>query len=80
MEFNFKELIDDLKNDIFQKFDKIDQKIDKNILDIKNYIKNSADFDFKLLDYTVDRYIIDSVTGEYTDKYLVFRNDRTTIT
>ena len=50
------------------------------ILNIKNYIKNSADFDFKLLDYTVDRYIIDSVTGEYTDEYLVFRNDRTTIT
>ena len=39
MEFNFKELIDDLKNDIFHKFNKIDQKIDKNILDIKNYIK-----------------------------------------
>jgi hypothetical protein len=42
-------------------------------------IKNSG-FDFKQLDYTIDRYIIDSVTGEYTDKYLVFRNDRTTIT
>jgi hypothetical protein len=41
-------------------------------------IKNSG-FDFKKLDYTIDRYIIDSVTGEYTDKYLVFRNDRTTI-
>lgn len=41
-------------------------------------IKNS-NFDFKLLDYTIDRYIIDSVSGEYTDKYLVFRNDRTTI-
>lgn len=41
-------------------------------------IKNSG-FDFKLLDYTIDRYIIDSVEGEYTDKYLVFRNDRTTI-
>jgi hypothetical protein len=48
---------------------------DSIILNIKN-----SDFDFKLLDYTVDRYIIDSVTGEYTDKYLVFRNDRTTIT
>jgi hypothetical protein len=47
--------------------------------DIILNIKNSG-FDFKLLDYTVDRYIIDSVTGEYTDKYLVFRNDRTTIT
>ena len=42
-------------------------------------IKNSQ-FDFKLLDYTIDRYIIDSVDGDYTDKYLVFRNDRTTIT
>ncbi len=41
-------------------------------------IKNSG-FDFKLLDYTVDRYIIDSVEGYYEDKYLVFRNDRTTI-
>lgn len=48
---------------------------DDIILNIKN-----SEFDFKLLDYTVDRYIIDSVTGEYTDKYLVFRNDRTTIT
>jgi hypothetical protein len=41
-------------------------------------IKNSG-FDFKLLDYTIDRYIIDSVDGYYEDKYLVFRNDRTTI-
>lgn len=47
--------------------------------DVLLNIKNS-NFDFKLLDYTIDRYIIDSVTGEYTDKYLVFRNDRTTIT
>jgi len=36
-------------------------------------------FDFKALDYTVDRYIIDSVTGYNTDKYLVFRNDRITV-
>lgn len=41
-------------------------------------IKNSG-FDFKLLDYTIDRYIIDSVEGYYEDKYLVFKNDRTTI-
>jgi hypothetical protein len=41
-------------------------------------IKNSS-FDFKLLDYTIDRYIIDAVEGYYEDKYLVFRNDRTTI-
>jgi hypothetical protein len=52
---------------------------DEIILNIKNYIKNNP-FNFNLLDYTVDRYIIDSVEGEYTDKYLVFRNDRTTIT
>lgn len=36
-------------------------------------------FDFKLLDYTADRYIIDSVEGETADKYLVFRNDRITV-
>jgi hypothetical protein len=46
--------------------------------DILLNIKNS-NFDFKLLDYTVDRYIIDSVEGYYDNKYLVFRNDRTTI-
>ena len=38
-----------------------------------------SDFDFKLLDYTVDRYIIDSVEGSTVDKYLLFRNDRITI-
>lgn len=38
-----------------------------------------SDFDFKMLDYTVDRYIIDSVDGSQNDKYLVFRNDRITI-
>ena len=37
-----------------------------------------SDFDFKLLDYTVDRYIIDAVEGSTEDKYLVFRNDRIT--
>jgi hypothetical protein len=36
-------------------------------------------FDFKTLDYTADRYIIDSVEGETGDKYLVFRNDRITV-
>jgi hypothetical protein len=46
--------------------------------DILLNIKNSA-FDFKTLDYTVDRYIIDSVTGSINDKYLVFRNDRITV-
>lgn len=41
-------------------------------------IKNS-NFDFSNIDYTIDRFIIDSVTGEVGDKYLGFRNDRTTI-
>ena len=36
-------------------------------------------FDFKTLDYTVDRFIIDSVTGYLGDKYLVFKNDRITV-
>jgi hypothetical protein len=36
-------------------------------------------FEFKNLDYTIDRYIIDSVTGTASDKYLVFRNDRITV-
>jgi hypothetical protein len=49
-------------------------KADEILLNIKN-----SDFDFKTIDYTVDRYIIDSVDGYYEDKYLVFRNDRTTI-
>ena len=38
-----------------------------------------SEFDFKNLDYTVDRYIIDSVTGESSDKYLVFKDDKVTI-
>jgi hypothetical protein len=38
-----------------------------------------SEFDFKLLDYTADRYIIDAVEGQNTDKYLVFRNDRITV-
>jgi hypothetical protein len=41
--------------------------------DIMINIKYSG-FDFKLLDYTADRYIIDSVTGYSNDKYLVFKN------
>jgi len=38
-----------------------------------------SNFDFKQIDYVIDRYIIDAVTGYYSDKYIVFRNDRTTI-
>jgi hypothetical protein len=47
--------------------------------DILLRIKHSG-FDFSQLDFTVDRYIIDSVTGYSSDKYIVFRNDRTTTT
>ncbi len=46
--------------------------------DIILNIKYSG-FDFKLLDYTADRYIIDSVAGSTQDKYLVFKNDRITV-
>jgi hypothetical protein len=49
------------------------------VLNIKN-----SNFDFKLLDFTVDRYIIDSVIprqGErnYGDKYLIFKNNEVTL-
>lgn len=46
--------------------------------DILLNIKHSG-FDFKMIDYTIDRFIIDSVGGYSEDKYLVFRNDRITI-
>jgi hypothetical protein len=51
---------------------------DDVLLNIKNYIKTTG-FTFNQLDYTADRYIIDSVEGLTADKYLVFRNDRITI-
>jgi hypothetical protein len=51
---------------------------DKILLNIKNYVKNTG-FSLNKLDYTVDRYLIDSVTGYASDKYLVFRNDRITV-
>lgn len=38
-----------------------------------------SNFDFKLLDYTADRYIIDAVAGYTGDKYLVFKNERITV-
>jgi hypothetical protein len=47
---------------------------DKIILNIKY-----SGFDFKVLDYEIDRFIIDNVTGQQGDKYLVFRNDRITV-
>lgn len=51
---------------------------DDILLNINNYLKTSG-FEFNQLDYTADRYIIDSVEGQTQDKYLVFRNDRITI-
>lgn len=41
-------------------------------------IKNSG-FDFKVIDYTIDRFIINAVDGYTSDKYLVFKNERITI-
>ena len=49
-------------------------KADDIILNIKH-----SGFNFKDLDYTVDRYIIDAVAGYANDKYLVFKNDRNTV-
>jgi len=37
------------------------------------YVKNSK-YDFKQLDVTVDRYIIDSTTGNSNDQYILFGN------
>lgn len=51
---------------------------DDILLNIKNYSRTTG-FSFSQLDYTADRYIIDSVEGLTADKYLVFRNDRITI-
>jgi hypothetical protein len=36
-------------------------------------------FDFKTIDYTIDRFTIDSVAGYVGTKYLVFKNDRITV-
>jgi len=36
----------------------------------------SRNFDFKLLNFTADRYIIDTLDGVVSDKYLVFPNHR----
>ena len=44
---------------------------DNIILNIKNAIKNK-NFDFKKIDFTVDRIIIDSVEGQNGDKYIAF--------
>jgi hypothetical protein len=41
-------------------------------------IANSK-FDFTQINYEIDRYIINQVTGYYSDKYLVFKDDRITV-
>lgn len=41
-------------------------------------IKNS-NYDFKQLDYTIDRYTINRIEGYQYNKYFVFENNRTTI-
>ena len=38
--------------------------------------KWSRNFDFKTLDFTADRYVIDSIGSETTDTYLAFPNNR----
>lgn len=47
-------------------------------LNIKNYIQTTG-FSFDQIDYFIDRYIIDSVEGNTSDKYLIFKNDRITV-
>ena len=36
-------------------------------------------FNFNNIDYTVDRFTISAVTGDTSDKYLIFRDDRITV-
>ena len=51
---------------------------DRLMLNIKNYLK-THNFNFNMLDYTIERYTIDAVARYPHDKYLVFKHDRTTI-
>jgi hypothetical protein len=51
---------------------------DKVLLNVTTYLASGA-FSLNSIDYTVDRYIIDSVTGSASDKYLIFKNDRITV-
>ncbi len=51
--------------------------INKNPVD--NLDSWTVNFNFNQIDYVIDRYIIDSVTGYSADKYIAFKNDRTTI-
>ena len=42
---------------------------DQVMLNIKN-----ANFNFKTIDFDIDRYIIDSTTGSSQDQYILFAN------
>ena len=55
----------------------ITNNIDKNPVDNPDFWE--VNFNFNQIDYVIDRYIIDSVTGYDADKYIAFKNDRTTI-
>jgi len=46
--------------------------------DIIRNINNSG-FEFAQINYEIDRYIINQVTGYYADKYLVFKDNRITL-
>ena len=46
---------------------------------IMNNILYNSGFDFKTLDYTVDRFTITSLAGYISDKYLIFKNNRITV-
>ena len=48
------------------------------ILNINNYIKTTG-FSFNDIDYTIERYTIDTTTPDTGAKYIVFNNERTTI-
>lgn len=38
-----------------------------------------SNFNFKAIDYTIDRFTLSSVAGYTDDKYLIFKNDRITV-
>lgn len=49
-------------------------------LNIANYNNDTSnDFNFNKIDYTIDRYIIDSVLEQSGPQYLIFNNSKTTI-
>lgn len=50
------------------------------LLNINNYIDNKENnFNFNNIDYTIDRYVIDSVYDSAGSQYIVFNNNRTII-